>query len=87
MNQKVVFSNTTIFTYNFKQLEAEEGIVNKAITKFTHSKCDPFDFITMYGYTKVIEHSIVLLENKEVANTGFVTITVLSIQYVLLLKQ
>lgn len=48
-------NNKTIFTFNFKQLEAEEGIVNKAITKFTHSKCDIFDFITMYGCTYVIK--------------------------------
>lgn len=47
----------TIFTFDFKKLEAEEGIVNKAITKFTHSKCDLFDFITMNGYTYVLKYS------------------------------
>lgn len=62
----------------------EEGIVNKAITKFTHSKCDPFDFITIYGYTYVIKILKDLLENKEV---DLLQLRYFSIHYILLLIQ
>lgn len=65
-------------------MEAEEGIVNKAITKFTHSKCDLFDFITMYGYTYVIKIFKDLLENKEV---DLLQLRFFSIQYVLFIIQ
>lgn len=67
-----------------KLLEAEEGIINKVITKFSHSKCDLFDFTTMYGYTYVIKIFKYLLENKEV---DLLELRFFSIHYILFLIQ